>query len=187
MRQRRESRLLSPPPASFPLVGGAMGRAGERSPLSLSYQESSLPHLEVVSEELGESDNVFEGRGSKDTPPPQGAEDKCATPPILTPPEDLGGEKPSGKRDNVTPGYSRHHSASFLQRQLSADELQLKRASPYYLEEEPPVCEVWVASSEARHSTITVVDYAQQFTNIEVQHVAYRLKNKTCNSACAYT
>lgn len=162
MRQRRESKLLSPPPTAFPSVGGTVGRAGERSPLSLSYQESSLPQLEVVSEELGENDNVFEGRVSNGALPLRGAEDMSSVPP-----EDLVGEKPLGKRD-VTPGYSRHHSSSFLQRQFSADELQLKRSSPYYLEEEPPVCEVWVASSDARHSTITVVDYAQQFTNIEV-------------------
>lgn len=155
-RQRRESRLLSPSPTSFPLVGGAVGRAGSLN------QESSLPQLEVVSEEGRESDNVFEYRGSKDAPLSQGGRREGATPPLL-PHEEVGGDKLSGKRDNY-----RQHSASFLQRQLSADELQLKRASPYYMEEEAPVCEMWVASSDARHSTITVIDYAQQFTQIEV-------------------
>lgn len=139
-------------------------------PLSLSYQEPSLPQLEVVSEERG-SDNVFEpivsaGHVSslslgEDKIPPVHMEENHRS----------NGEKPASRHC----GHHCHHlsssSSSFLQRQLSTDELQVKRASPYYMvEEEGPVCELWVASSNARHSTITVVDYAQQFTRLEVGH-----------------
>ena len=136
----------------------------EGDSLSLSYQEPSLPQLEVVNEERS-SDNVFEPMVSTGHVSALSlGEDK--TPPVhMEENHRSNGEKPT-----------RHHchhlsSSSFLQRQLSTDELQLKRASPYYmLEEEAPVCELWVASSNARHSTITVVDYAQQFTRLEVGH-----------------
>jgi hypothetical protein len=143
-----------------------VGRAGERGSLSLSYRESSLPLLEVVSEEGRSGDCVFEDQVSKDAC----GEERRVTPP----PGDrgVGGarERVPGRTDDVTiPGY-RH---SFLQRQLSADDL--KRASPNYLEDEPPVSEVWVASSDARHSTITVIDYAQQFTQIEVRFLTHAL------------
>ena len=57
-----------------------------------------------------------------------------------------------------------------LQRQMSSDELGIKRVSPYFMSEdgEGSLWEVWVASSNAHHSTLTVIDYAQTFFTIEV-------------------
>ena len=171
--QRRESRLLSPPPLtpSYPPLGGGVASSGGDRP---SQENLSLPQLEVVSEEDRTSDNVFEGplsRGSGRNSSPRDQGDKAAS---STPP--LGGQRGSG--GSITGSYSRQlssqhcHHASFLQRQLSSDELAMKRTSPggYYMgEEDLPVCEVWVATSNARHSTISVIDYAQKFTNFEVR------------------
>lgn len=146
--------------------------------LSLSYQESSLPQLEVVNEERG-SDNVFEQSAVSAA---VGHVSSLSLGEEKSPPIDIDTEenhRSNGEKQQTSKHCTHHHchhlsssSSSFLQRQLSTDELQLKRASPYYMaeEEEGPVCELWVASSNARHSTITVVDYAQQFTRLEVRH-----------------
>ena len=155
---------------------------GERPSLDVL----SLPQLEVVSEEDRASDSVFEGslRGSgrNSSPQEQGGKAAMSTPPLgggRGSGGDRGGSRGSGG-DGGGGGFSRqlsgHHHASFLQRQLSSDELGLKRASPCYMgEEDVQVCEVWVASSNARHATITAIDYSQRFTNIEV---------RTCMCVC---
>ncbi len=171
--QRRESRLLSPPPSSssYPPPGGLgggvalSGGGGEQRP---SQETSSLPQLEVVSEEDRES-NLFEplSRGSGRNSSPRELSGKMVA--ASTPP--LRGSRGSGDGGSYSRQLSSQH---FLQRQMSSDELALKRTSPggYSMDDDPPVCEVWVASSNARHSTITVIDYAQRFTNIEVNYVS---------------
>ena len=142
-----------------------------------SLDASSLPQLEVVSEEERVSDSVFEGslRGSgrNSFPREQGGKAAMSTPP-LGERRGSGGEK-GGSRGSGGDGgsfnrqLSSHHHASFLQRQLSSDELGLKRTSPFYIgEEDAQMCEVWVASSNARHATITAINYSQKFTHIEV-------------------
>ena len=161
LSQRRESRLLSPPPSWM--------EAEKRPSGTSSCRELSLPLLEVVSEEERGSDNVFEsgviGGGGRQTA--EGGQDS----------EPNSMDKLALKREGETAlcGFKGHplpycSAPSALQHRLSTDELQQKRVSPYLLaEEESPVCEVWVAASNARHSTISVIDYTQRFTNLEVR------------------
>lgn len=62
------------------------------------------------------------------------------------------------------------HAHHLQQRQMLSDELGVKPVSPYCMSEdgEGPLWEVWVASSNAHHSTLSVIDYAQSFFAIEV-------------------
>ncbi len=62
-----------------------------------------------------------------------------------------------------------------LHRQMSADDLSMKRVSPFNMSEEGegPMWEVWVASSNAHHSTLSVLDYTHSFSSVEVRGVAY--------------
>ena len=181
--QRRESRILTPPTSAKPTG----------SPQSLtSLTTTSMPQLEVVSEEGRWSDNVF-GGGSPlppltsslgDTPfqvnSTGGGSSGSSPDPTRVPTENCISDYPSEKLNSLgvkrrgsdcSLGYRHIHSR--LQWQNSCDELLVKRLSPYYymLEEERPMAEVWVASSNARHSVITVVDYNQRFLNIEVSKI----------------
>lgn len=40
--------------------------------------------------------------------------------------------------------------------------------SPSFSDDEQPTFELWVATSNARHSVATIIDYSGKFTNIEV-------------------
>ena len=70
-----------------------------------------------------------------------------------------------------TPAFS--SPSHLLQRQMSADDLSMKRVSPFSVSEEGegPVWEVWVASSNAHHSTLSVLEYTHSFSSVEVRGV----------------
>ena len=155
---RRDSRLLSSPPS----VGGA---GLEQTSLNLSSQEmSSLPQLEVVSEEGRGSDNVFETRSGSSKDKHSVSSGELVLEGYTPPPPTHGANQDVTETSNIP---SRYKSRRFLQRQASADDL-LKRASPYYLlEEDCPMCEVWVSASNAKHATVSVIDYTQRFINLE--------------------
>ncbi len=210
--QRRESRLISPPPA--PLL----------SSLNLSSTDIPLPTLQVVSEEgMRGKEAIKEGQGSLGG---QGASSGGQGGSLGGQRRLSGGRRGSlggqglssgsqrglsggqelcssiEKRDSEGRRYSdcgghicsdyRHSdsgghgysdsggrrpsllSSPLVQSQQqqhpsSSEDLRIKGASPYYLpEEEISTCEVWVSSSNARHSTISVIDYNLRFSNIEV-------------------
>lgn len=42
--------------------------------------------------------------------------------------------------------------------------------SPSFSDDEQPTFELWVATSNARHSVATIIDYSGKFTDIEVMY-----------------
>ena len=186
--RRRESQTLSPPSFSNSRTSG-------------SQDNFSLPHLEVVSEERGSEVLVpmldgwssshgvvvwnegtgeaaprlsgdhgkrgSTGRGSNGRGSGRGSDSGVVS--YSRRESELTSSLTSSLTSRVPPSPS--SPSHLLQRQMSADDLSIKRASPFNLSEEGegPMWEVWVASSNAHHSTLSVIDYTQSFSNVEVR------------------
>ena len=142
--------------------------------------EDSSPKGPVVSQEAERRRNTFQSYvatpdgclgPSSHTPsshPRGGSADECQGESVGGADSNAAFRKECGLSASLSTG-SPHH-AHLLPRRAASDDLRLKRASPCDVSEdgERSLWEVWVASSNARHSTLTVIDYAQSFSTIEV-------------------
>ena len=159
--QRRGSRVLSPPPSSITGIPS----------LTLSNPDNSS--LQVLSEEdYHHSDNLFGRESLEDNQTAESAKRGGSLGDVVSPSSVVVEKSPTRRGSGDLAGHVSHHTSPYLQRQYSSggERHMMRRTSPGLLgEEESPKCEIWVASSNAFHSTVTVIDYTHRFANIEVQ------------------